>query len=83
MKYLAKINNIHIDIDGLVRRKSIKETLDLATSLPREFRSKRSRWTRLPFRGKFSTGLSKILKSNGFRLGFYNNILISVIIYVN
>ena len=67
------MNDIDLDIGKMVRKKLIRKSLDLTTSLPRELRNKkRERWIRIPYLGKFSSQLSRVLRPFGFRLVFYN-----------
>jgi hypothetical protein len=75
VKHLAKVNDVQVDIDRMLRRKLIRKSLDLTTSLPRELnQDKRKRWIRLPFLGKLSSELRRTLQPFGFRPAFYNPI---------
>ena len=73
MKYLAKLNNVHINIEKLVQKKAIKRALDGTSSLPRDATSRRDpKWVRVPYLGKTSFGLSKFLKEAGLRPAYYS-----------
>jgi len=65
-------NNVHLDIDSIIRRKSISHALDFTTSLPRCCKSKNHKFIRLPFLGNFSFQLARTLKTFGFRHAFYS-----------
>jgi len=74
IKYLANVNNVGVDIDKMVRKKFIRKSLDLTTSLPRNSHQEKKRWIRLPYLGSFSSELRQILQPFGFRPAFYNPI---------
>ena len=60
-------------MDVMVRRKFTKKCLDSTTSLPRNLiRDRKMRWISLPFLGKFSLQLGRVLRPFGFRPAFYN-----------
>ena len=73
MKYLAKLNNVHVDIEKLVHKKATKRALDGTSSLPRDTTSRRDpKWVRVPYLGKTSLDLSKFLKVAGLRPVYYS-----------
>ena len=70
---LAKLNNVHVDIEKLVHKKTIKRALHGTFSLPRDATSRRDpKWIRVPYLGKTSFGLSKFLKEAGLRPAYYS-----------
>ena len=73
IKHLAVVNDISLDVDDMVRRRITRRVLDSTTSLPRNLnRDSRKRWIGLPFLGKFSSQLGRVLRPFGFRPVFYN-----------
>jgi hypothetical protein len=77
IKYLAKVNEVNVDIEGMVRRKVTRKCLDSTTSLPRSTgRKDKFRWIRFPFLGDFSHQLSRVLRRFGFRPAFYNPVTV-------
>jgi len=52
IKYLAYKNSLSLDIDKMIRRKTISRTLDRTTSLPRA--KPEEKWSRCPYLGKLS-----------------------------
>lgn len=72
IKTLAQRNGVHLDIDGMVRRKLTAKSLSQLTSLLKpEKTSDRKKWIRLPYLGRFTTGLSRMLKGHKLRAGYY------------
>ena len=76
IKYLAASNNIHLNIEKMIRRKSISETLNFTTSLPRSVWKKREKWIKLPYLGKYSYKLNRILRPYGFKSVHYNSLIL-------
>lgn len=71
IKDLARRNKINVNIEGMVRRKMIRKVLDSTTTIPRNKRAKKEKWVRVPYLGKFSNDLGKILKSFHIRPAYY------------
>ena len=70
-------NNVRVDIDQLISRKSARLALDHATSFPHGTVSgRRSKWIRVPFLGKISFQLQCSLWPYSFYLAFYNPLLL-------
>ena len=73
IKHLARVSEVIVDVDVMVRRKIVRKLLDSTTSLPRDkVCDRRKRWISLPFLGKFSLKLGRALRPFGFRPAFYN-----------
>jgi len=70
IKYLAYKNDVTLDIDDLIRKKSFSLLLDSTTTHPRS--TTPLKWTRLPFLGKISFKLSRILQRSGLQPAFYS-----------
>jgi len=70
IKYLARVNEVRVDVDVMVRRKLTRRGLDSTTSLPRDSRRDKKRWIGLPFLGPFSLQLARTLSPSGFGLLF-------------
>ena len=77
IKHLARVNEVRVDIDTMVRRKIIRKCLDSTTVIPRiSSCGKRERWIRLPFLGPFSNKLGRVLRPFGFRPAYYNPVTV-------
>jgi len=73
IEYLANVNHIRVDLRRMIQKKISRSHLDLTTSIPRRSDlTRREKWIKLPFLGKSSSELIKILRSFGFKPGFYN-----------
>ena len=72
IKLIAETNHVKLDIDKLVRRKLVSRALDATTRLPRDTNRKKERWIRLPYLGKLSTHISRLLKPLHLKPAFYN-----------
>lgn len=69
---IARSNNIKIDVDKLVRKRRRAMALKRGSSLVPVLASEKTRWVRLPFLGRSSQNLARILKNYGFRTAFYS-----------
>lgn len=73
IKSIAETNHVKLDIDKLVRKKLVSKALDATTLHHRDtYRSKKDKWIRLPYLGKLSTSISRLLKPLHLRPAFYN-----------
>ena len=71
IKTSARRNGIHLNIESMTRKKVVAKTLGKLTSLPKPEKSQRESWIRLPYLGKFSSGLSKLLRGHNLKVGYY------------
>jgi hypothetical protein len=71
---IANSNNISINVDKIVRRRRRAIALKRATSLgPLNLSpTEKIRWVRLPFLGRSSLRLARILKNYGYKTAFYS-----------
>jgi hypothetical protein len=76
IKYMARVNQVDVNIDRMIQRKMIRKHLDATTTLPRETIRNRKRWIRLPYLGQFSAKLGRVLAPFGFRPAFYNPVTV-------
>ena len=68
----GQANNYHIDIQNLIRKKRITHTLASFPPIQNADTEKSVKgWIRLPFLGKLSTQISRILRQHNFKPAFY------------
>ena len=72
IKHIAETNHVKLDIDKLVHKKIVSKALDATTSHPRDTSRKKDRYIRLPYLGKLSNQISRLLKPLHLKAGFYN-----------
>ena len=72
IKLIAETNHVKLDINKLVHKKLVSRALDATTSHPRDTNRKKDRYIRLPYLGKLSNQLSRLLKPLHLKPGFYN-----------
>ena len=77
IKTLARRNGIHLDVEKLARKKLVRKLLGNLNSFQEYPASKDVKRCRLPYLGKFSTNLAKILRGYNFFPGFYNSTNVS------
>ena len=70
IKCIARLNNIDIDVDKLIRKKRIAHSLDSTTSHPRD--KPKTKWIRTPFLGQLSKKLARVLKAYDLRPAYYS-----------
>ena len=72
IKHIAKINNIRIDVDKVIKKKlhtdSLKRTSSLLAINPIQ---DNTRWLKVPFIGNSSYKISRVLRHIGYRPAFY------------
>lgn len=72
IRYLAQTNNLgYFDIDNLVKKKLTRMALDSTTSLPRQEKRVNPRYISVPYLGKISQSLQKVMAQHNLRLAFY------------
>jgi len=69
IKYLDEINDLNLDIDSLIQKKRTTFVLDSTTTNKRNLPKKK--WIKLPFLGRMSSAISRVLKRFNFRPDFY------------
>ena len=72
IKLIAETNHVKLNIDKLIRKKLVSRTLDATTTHPRDTNRKKEKWIRLPFLGKLSSRISRLLKLVHLRPAFYS-----------
>ena len=72
IKLIAKTNHVKLNIDKLIHRKLVSRTLDATITHSRDTNLKKEKWIRLPYLGKLSSLLSRLLKLTHLRPAFYN-----------
>ena len=72
IKHIAETNHVKLDIDKLVHRKLVSRALDATTHHPRDTNRKKEKWIRLPYLGKLSNHISRLLKPLHLKPAFYN-----------
>ena len=73
LEHLANVNHLNINLRPMIHRKIMKNLLDLTTSIPRSLTRKRGeKWVRLPFLGKFSREIGRVLRPFDFKPVCYN-----------
>lgn len=70
---LARRNNIYLDVNKSIGRKSLKRALQSVSALSKRdsFSSFRTRWVRMLFLGTHSYKIARVLKSQGYKTVFY------------
>jgi hypothetical protein len=73
IKLIAENNHVKLNIDKMIHKKLVSRTLDATTTLPRDTRNNnKDRWIRIPYLGKLSSHISRLLKPLHLRPAFYN-----------
>jgi hypothetical protein len=70
IKYIVEVNNVDINVDKAIRRKRIASVLDQTTSLKRD--APKHKWIRIPFLGRLSGKISRVLRKFDLRPAFYS-----------
>ena len=70
IKYIADVNNVDIDVDNTIRKKRIALSLDHTTTHKRD--APKQKWIRIPFLGRLSGKVSRILKKFDLRPAYYS-----------
>ena len=71
IKHIARTDDLRLDIDRMIQKKLIIKRLNLRTSLPREAKTRREKWIRLPYSENISFQLRSTLRPFGFCPVFY------------
>lgn len=69
---LAIRNNIQLDIQKIIRRKLLRQSIRSTSPLFSSLRTERKKWVRLPFLGPSSYRISSHLKHLGYSPSFYS-----------
>lgn len=70
IKYIAEINNVDVNVDRTIRRKRIALALDQTTTHKRE--APKPKWIRIPFLGRLSGKISRVLRKFDLRPAYYS-----------
>lgn len=72
IKLIAETNHVKLNIDKIIRKKLVSRTLDATTTHLRDTSRKKDTWIRLPYLGKLSSLLTRLLRLTHLRPAFYN-----------
>ena len=73
IKHLAQVNGRkNFSVEGIIRMKTIRRSLDPCTSLPRTTTKKKRRWIRMLYLGNISNSIGSLLKQYNLMPAFYS-----------
>jgi hypothetical protein len=70
IKHIAEINNVDVDVDRIIRRKRIALALNQTTTHKRD--APKPKWIRIPFLGRLSGKISRVLRKFDLRPAYYS-----------
>ena len=72
IKLIAENNHVKLDVDKIIHKKLISRALDATTFHPRDMNREKETYIRLPYLGKLSSNISRLLRSLHLKSAFYN-----------
>lgn len=68
---IAQLNELKINVRSMIRRKKLRSLLSYSRNEIPTGTKQRDRWVRLPYLGKPSENLAKLLRQRGYKPAFY------------